>query len=260
MRRRIFEVDGLHVEVDFPNTAKGTALVAHGAGGSTNDPSIVTMRRALIDAGFASVVWDMRHTWESRSTGGCYRDMTATNCLEDFETVAAWTKKQEWFQTPYLVGGYSAGGFFSLLYALRHPAEVAGIFPFATVYSGPRWWVGKQETDLEAMRAWKRTGVRRRESTSRPGIIKELGFGLMEDYLDYDVLMDSDRIAVPVCLAVGTLDTSTPPAEQRLLRDALGNARTSYLEIDGMPHTPVDPTHLDALAEHLADWLRTNFS
>lgn len=260
METRTYDVDGLYAEADIPESARGWALVAHGLGGRADQRHLLALRRTLALAGYAAVSWDSRDTLESRSRGGSMAETTLTRHISDMEAIASWARSMPWGTGPYLVGGHSLGGFAALVHAVRHQDEVAGIFPVATVYSGPRWWVARQQRYPEEFRRWQREGVRYEASLRHPGKSKEVPWKLAEDYLRYDVLMDSDRITVPVCMAVGTLDDSTPPEEQRYLRDSLSNARVSYAEIPGMPHTPRSAEHIEALAEHLSAWLRENFA
>jgi pimeloyl-ACP methyl ester carboxylesterase len=238
------------VVVEEQQTTTKLAFVMHGLSGNKEEPHVRAMVEAFLEDGYTVVTWDAVHTF-GESEGGDYEDATTSNYYADLEDVIRWAEKQSWYSEPFVLCGHSLGGISTALYAEKYPEKVSALAPISTVVSGEL----SLETKAHDLEAWKRSGIK--VDMSRDGKLeKRLKWSHMEDRLKYDLLKDADKLTMPVLLAVGEKDTSTPPEHQQILFDALPGKKEMDV-VAGALHSFYEPHEQQELKQIVKQWLQT---
>jgi pimeloyl-ACP methyl ester carboxylesterase len=240
----------LAVVLELAEDPKGLGFVMHGLGGFKEQPHIQIFSKALIDSGYSVVLFDTTNTFGE--SDGRYEDATTTNYHQDLEDVIAWAEGQEWYIEPFILVGHSLGGISTALYAEHHPEKVKALAPISTVVSGQL----SMEADRGSreVKEWRESGWRVTESKSKPGIMKRLPWSHMEDRAKYNLIPDARNLTMPIFLAAGSEDDTTPFAHQKLLAEAV-TGDVELHEMEGAGHTFRDQYHLDELYELLRSWI-----
>jgi len=225
----------------------GLAFVMHGLGGSKDQAHIETFAKAFSNNNYSVVRFDTTNTFGE--SDGNYEDATTTNYYEDLEDVIRWSKKQDWYQEPFVLCGHSLGGICTALYAEKYSKEVKALAPISTVVNGEFSWRTRTKEELKN---WKETGWQIRQSFS--GITKKLKWSHMEDRLKFDLLKKVEKLTMPVIMIVGDMDDSTPPDQQKILFDKLPGRKELHI-IKGAPHTFRDPNHLEEIYQLMNKWI-----
>lgn len=233
--------------IDVIPNPKGIAFVAHGLGGFKEQIHIRSFAKALNQARYTTIRWDMTNS--IGESGGKMEDATITSYYEDLQDVISWAKQQSWFKSPFILCGHSLGGISTALYAEEHPEEVLGLAPLSSVVSGKLTF----ETE-KSLEDWKKRGYKMEMSRSKPGIMKKLKWSHMEDRLKYDLLPNAGKLTMPVILIVREKDDGTPARHQRLLFDAIPGDKKELHIVKGCPHSPVLPWHLNEFKTLLKTW------
>jgi uncharacterized protein len=238
--------------VEGPAVADKLAFVMHGLGGHKGQGHIRAIIDGLLVVGYRVVSFDATHTFGESE--GDYEDATITNYYADLEDVIAWASQQTWYHEPFVLAGHSLGGICTALFAEKHPDQVAGLAPTATVVSGQL----SLETyklfpeQRQGLEQWQRDGIK--ITRSRDGQREErLKWSHMEDRLKYDLLPQVHKLTMPVLLVVGEQDTSTPPVQQQILYDQLPGRKELHI-IPGAPHTFYEPAEHHQLKQLVQAW------
>ncbi|MDD5109870.1 MAG: alpha/beta fold hydrolase [Patescibacteria group bacterium] len=239
----------ISVIVEEATPARGLAFVMHGLGGFKEQPHLQVIADAFLRHGYTVVRFDTTNTLGE--SDGTYEQATTTNYLQDLEDVIVWASQQPWYHEPFCLVGHSLGGICTALYAQRHPRKVKALAPISTVVSRELSVAASGE---EAMALWKKHGWKVEESRSKPGVMKRLPWSFVEDGMQYDLLPKAKALTMPVLLAVGELDETTPAPHQKILFDALPGKKELHV-IRGAPHTFHDPKHLDAIKKIFDRWI-----
>lgn len=206
----------LTIIVDENLQPKGLAIVMHGLGGFKDQKHIVAFAESFKNKDFTVVRFDTTNSFGE--SGGNYEDATVTNYYEDLEDVIAWVKTQPWYREPFYLAGHSLGSMCIVLYSEKYPQEIKGLAPISTAVSGK---LSIEVNDKEYLEKWKKTGWREEKSESIPGLIKRLKWSHIVDRLKYDVLLNAEKLVMPVILIVGDKDERTPLRHQKILFDKL---------------------------------------
>ena len=239
------------VIVDKVENQKGLAFVAHGFGGFKDQPHIETMAKAFVDNGYTAIRFDAVNTFGEN--GGNVENANITNYLEDLEDVINWTKDKDWYQEPFCLAGHSLGSLTIAIYSELNSGKVMALAPTSTVVSGESYLnnLGKEE-----LAERNETGWQIKESSSIPGLMKKLRWPQFErEILKYDILVDSDKLNMPVLLVVGSEDDSTPPEGQKILYEKLNTDKEFHI-IEGSEHTFRDEEHLKQLYNIFDKWIK----
>ena len=78
----------------------------------------------------------------------------------------------------------------------------------------------------------------------------------MVDRLTYDLLPNAYLLTMPILMAVGDCDDSTPPDHQQLLFDALPWDKKKFHLIDNATHTFDKKENLDELYKIFDRWIK----
>lgn len=229
----------------------------HGLGGFKEQDHISIFAEALRDHNYTVVRFDTINTFGE--SDGNYEDATVTNYYADLEDVIAWAQTQDWYQEPFILNGHSLGGICTTLYTEKFPEKVLGLAPISAVVSGQLSLDAHQERNPEEVQGWKESGWRVSESKSKPGVIKKLKWGHMEDRLQYDVLPNISKLTMPVILIVGEDDPTTPPEHQEIFFNALPTIEKELHVIRGAPHTFREQHHLKEIKDIFDAWLQKYF-
>ena len=240
----------LITEIQTPQ--KGLAFIAHGLGGFKEQTHLQAISEAFLESEYSVVRWDAANT--IGESEGSMEEASITTYYEDLEDVINWSKKQPWYQEPFVLCGHSLGGIITALYAEKYPEKVKALAPISTVVSGKLSFDASKKKELEE---WKKKGFRLEESKSKPGVIKKLKWAHMEDRLKYDLLEDVGKLTMPVLLMVGEMDKVTPLGHQKILYDAIPNDKKELNVIKSAPHTFKDQEHLEEIKKIFLNWIKS---
>jgi dienelactone hydrolase len=233
---------------------QGLAFVMHGLGGNKEEPHLQVIGEAFAEQGFATVFFDSTNSFNE--SGGDYENATITNYLVDLEDVIAWSKSQDWFQEPFVLSGHSLGGICTALFAQQNPHMIKALAPISTVVSGElsvdaanRFYPGKIE-------AWQKNGIHVSKNEHMNNRTEKLLWSHMIDRKRYNLVLNAQKLTMPVLLVVGSEDTSTPPDHNQILFSALPEPKQMHI-IEGSGHCFRKPEYLVELKQVFLDWLKT---
>ncbi|MFH1510887.1 MAG: alpha/beta hydrolase [Candidatus Woesearchaeota archaeon] len=237
--------------IDRADNQKGLAFVMHGLGGFKEQPQIKTIVEAFLENGYTTVRFDTTNA--IGESDGKYEDATVTNYYEDLEDVIEWTRKQEWYNEPFVLAGHSIGGMCITVFSEKHKARVKAIAPLSVVISGTLFLATTKQEDLQE---WERTGVWQRNSHSKPGALLKLNWRqFKDDLLKYNLMSEAHSLTMPVLIIVGEFDDSTPPEHQKILYDILPGKKEMHI-IKGARHTFKEKRHLAELKVISCGWIQ----
>lgn len=242
------------VLIERADAQRGLAFVMHGLGGFKEQPHIAAIADAFKEKGFTVVRFDTTNALGE--SDGSIEHATVTSYHEDLEDLLQWAESQEWYQRPFVLAGHSLGGISTALYAEQYPEDVLALAPISTVVAGALTVENEREHDPERFAEWERTGWKKDESRSKPGVMKRLPWSHVEDRLKYDLLPEAHKLTMPVLLITGEKDESTPPEHIKILFDALPGPKEFHV-IKDAPHTFRDEGHLAELKSLISKWMDT---
>jgi len=237
------------------NEPVGTAFIQHGYGGFKEQDHVLKMKDAFLNNGFITFSFDTTNAFGE--SDGKYEKATLGLHYEDFEDVANWAQKQEWFVSPLAVTGHSMGGYSVARYAEEHPDKVAFCAPIAPIVSGKLSWETHKEFAPEEFEKWKEKGVLVKPSSTNPNNIKRSPWSHMEERLLHDLLPGAEKLAMPIFLYVGSKDTSIPPKHVQKLFDAIPGRKKTFVIAEGAPHTYRTEKDLSHLYESMDQWIKS---
>lgn len=179
---RIPVADGEAVVVDWYPPPAGTtpahaAVFVHGLGSNRRGDKALHFAERFHANGWGFLAVDLRGHGDA---DGTMHDLTMTRMLADLAAALGWLAERGVAGPPALIGS-SMGGAVIAWHHLEHPRGTGPLVMIAPSLQFPgrlAWELGPA-----AMEDWKRTGVRRWESD---WIDLEIGYGLMEDALNYN--------------------------------------------------------------------------
>lgn len=139
--------------------------------------------------------------------------------------------------------------------AEKYSEKVKAVALLSTVVSGALILEAQKQREPKVVKEWEKTGWLAKESNSKPGIIKYLKWNHVLDRLQYDLLPEAGKLAVPVLLIVGELDETTPFEQQKIFYDALPTGAKELYVIKSAPHTLRDEEHLKEIYIIFDKWL-----
>jgi alpha-beta hydrolase superfamily lysophospholipase len=240
----------LAVVVEENSAPKGLAFVMHGQGGFKEQPHIRTFIEAFKESGYTVVSFDTANT--IGESGGKPEKATITSYYADLEDVIQWASRQSWYDEPFVLVGHSLGGICAALYAEEHPDKVKALAPISTVVSGQ---LSMEASQGEKLETWKKTGLLKKDSNSKPGVTYILPWSNMEDRLKYDLLPAAAKLIMPVLLMAGDQDDSTPYEHQEILFKEIPEPKEIHL-IKGAEHTFRKAENLKEIKEIFLQWIQ----
>ncbi len=225
----------LVIRVDVPESPKKLVFIAHGQGGHIEQKHIQAFADAFLENGFRVVRFDATHS--IGESEGDIMDVTYTSYIEDLEDVINWARTQSWFQQPFALCGHSMGGTSTAWYAENHPSEILCIAPISAVINFRVYNDYKQAHDPGFMNEWEKKGYFESVSRSKPGVIKRVGWGVVEDLKKYDLLVNASRLTMPVLLMAGDQDTTTPYEQQLLFFSRIPSLKKKIVKVSHAEHS-----------------------
>jgi alpha-beta hydrolase superfamily lysophospholipase len=176
-----------------------SAVFVHGLGSHRRGEKAAYFAERFAAEGWGFLTVDLRGHGEA---DGSLRDLTMTRMLADLRVALDWLAAQGGGARPVLIGS-SMGGAVIAWHHVMHPRDTGPLVMIAPSLQFPgrlAWQIGP-----EAMEAWKRTGLRRFESD---WIDMEIGFGLMDDALNFDPQKLLVGYQAPTLILHGMKDTA----------------------------------------------------
>lgn len=226
--RRNLKVVGI---VETPEDPTGLAFIAHGQGGYKEQPHIQAFKTAFLENGFTVVLFDATHS--IGESEGDIENVTQTGYLQDLEDVINWAKEQQWYQKPFALCGHSMGGMSVTLYAEQHPKDVLALVPASPVVNHD---LAIKNVGHVFLKAWEAKGYFESESASKPGAVKRVGWGYVEDLKGHNLLSGAGALTMPILILVGDNDKATPLSNQQILFRAIPSVSKKIIVIKDADH------------------------
>lgn len=240
----------LSVLVEEEDNRRGLVFLAHGLGGFKEQVHIRAMAEACLEAGYTVVTYDAANT--IGESGGRVEDASLTSYFEDFEDVISWAKGQSWYKEPFVLVGHSLGAACSIMYTVKYPERVKAIAPISAFVAGKLY---ERTMPAEVLKTWQSQGYMEEESASKPGLVKQIPWGFIEDGRKYDLRELAPHVTCPALLVVGSADNETPVEVEEQLMEKLGGPKELRL-IEGSPHSMREPEHVAELKRIVAAWIQ----
>ncbi|MFC1721448.1 alpha/beta fold hydrolase [Patescibacteria group bacterium] len=263
LQEKLERPDPIRVLVDSSNGKKlsclvespdcdtcGVAFIAHGLGGFKEQSHITILTKAYYDQGYRVVRWDASNT--IGESEGNIKDATLTSYYDDMCSIVDWARTQEWFTKPFCVAGHSLGGACSILFAQQHPEDIKTLALISPVVSGKMTYDSWGD---DFMSEWKGKGYWKSESRSRPGVIKIINYGLVEDLMKFNAFEDIGKLTMPALMVVGEKDEDTPPHDCKMFFEKVPAEEKMYEVIDNADHNFRKDENLKSLHSVVSKWL-----
>lgn len=260
MKTERFEIKNRHglklvIQVDTPDNPTNLAFIAHGQGGFIEQKHIEAFTQAFLENDYRVVRFDATNS--IGESGGKIEDVTTTNYLKDLEDVITWARSQDWFKEPFALCGHSMGGMSTALYAENHPEQISLLIPASAVIN---YELSASTRDPNFLKNWQEKGYDDQPSFSKPGVMKRVGWGYMEDLKKYNLLKNADKLTMPVLMMAGDKDNGTPIRHQKLLLDAIPSENKKLIEVKDADHnyrgTDDYEASLDQIKAAISSWLK----
>lgn len=229
----------------------GLGFILHGHCSVKEVSRVRVMAEVFVDNDIIAVSFDATNS--IGESDGQPEKGTATGYYEDLEDVIKWASNQAWYQEPFHLAGASLGGLCVLLYAESFPNKVKALAPIVTSISGELTMETYEQQG--SLSDWKNSGWRSGTSNSRPGLIFKVPWSYMLDVLKYNVLIQTDKLTMPVLMVVGDQDESTPISHQKILFDRLPGKKEIHIIKDAV-HSPWNEAQLNEFKQIFDQWIK----
>ncbi len=233
------------------NSPKGTAIIEHGWGGHRNTTTVQAVKNAFLYSGFQTFNFDATNSFGESE--GDFEKSTMATFWEDFEDVAEWAKKQDWFVAPLAVSGHSKGGYAAVRYAEEHPQDVSFVVSIAPVVSGKLTLEAYKENDPVELAKWEKEGVLVR--TNAKGETRIQRWSQMTERFQHDLQPKAANLTMPILFIVGSEDKSCPPKHIQKLFDLIPGDKKSLQIINGAPHSFYKKEEQEECMRIIKEWL-----
>jgi esterase/lipase len=224
---------------------KGIVVLMQGMGEVKEELCIQTIAQSFRDRGYTTVRFDTAYTCDKDLNN--FENFTTSNYYESLEDVIKWIRKREWYKEPISMVGHSLGGLCSILYAEKHPTKVKAIFPVSTTISSK---LSLETFSPELLIHWEKEGILEWEDQ---GILKRLKWDFITDSLQFDVLLDIDKLTMPVFMISAENDTESPLTHQGILYNKISGKKYQTI-IRGAPHKIQEQNHLEEIKDAYDEW------
>lgn len=244
--------------IDHPANPSGLVFIAHGQGGFKEQTHIKAFTDAFLQNNFTVVRFDATHSLGESE--GDIIDVTYDSYVHDLEDAIRWAKQQSWFQSPFALCGHSMGAQSAVWYAEHHPGEVKLLAPMAPTVNQELYI---STLDDEYMRTWKENGYKELVSKSKPGVVKRVGWGVVQSLSKYDILPKADMLTMPLFMAVGEFDEPCPVKHQEQFMSAIPSASKRLVVVKGADHNYRDAStgeykeNLEIIKNELSNWIKS---
>jgi alpha-beta hydrolase superfamily lysophospholipase len=222
----------LVIQVDTPDYPKNLVFIEPGQSGTIDQVHITAFAEAFLENGFTAVRFDPTNSLGE--SGGDLINVTYDNYVEDLEDVIDWARTQDWFQQPYAVCGHSMGAQAAAWIAEQRPEEILLVAPMAPVVN---YELYLPTIDPEERKQWQKKGYQEAFSKSKPGVVKKVGWGVVESLKKYDIVQNADKLTMPVINIVGDKDQPCPLKHQQVFMDAVASNNKKLVVIPGAQHS-----------------------
>jgi len=246
----------LVIQVDEPENPKGLVFIMHGMSGFKEQYHIVAFKEAFLENNYRVVRFDATNALGE--SDGDMMNVTYDNYISDLEDVIEWARSQVWFQQPFALCGHSMGAQSTAWYAAHHPEEVSLLVPMAPPIN---YELYSATMDKNELREWRSNGFKLSNSRSKPGITKQVGWGVVESIKKFDLLPFANRLSMPVLDIVGSEDEPCPPAHQEIFMNHVGSEDKKLVVVPGLEHSYRNASTgraddgLDTIKDTLKEWL-----
>lgn len=226
--------------------AKGTFVLLHGIGGWKDQRVMQAIIDPVREAGYTVVTFDAADGANAPDSDSLHS--TPTGYLEDLEDVIAHIQNESWFSGPLSLGGHSLGALMSLLYAAKHPDDIATLILAAPAIS---WREYRHLVPVASV--WLASGKVRMPGPELRDYW--LGRAWLNDFLLIDAKEHALLIKARTLILMGSRDGLVGTvATHRMLSERIPGS--TYEVIEGADHT-FHP-HEEALAATIAAWLTSS--
>lgn len=230
----------------------GTAVLQHGYGGFKEQSHLKVLEKVLLKHNFQVFNFDTTNSFGESE--GKYKDARLGLHAEDFEDTVKWVLNQNFFSGKLLVSGHSMGGFSSTRYSFRYNENTDFLISFAPVVSGKYWVEAYNKYYPDLLKKWKKEGIVFEKSKSKPGLVKEKPYEVINEALNHNLLNEDKKIENALFIACSD-DTSCLPESIKKLYEETTSENKSFEILENCPHTPMKQKHLEDLEKIVDSWL-----
>lgn len=248
----------LVIQVDTSQNPKHLVFIAHGQGGFKEQKHIELFAQAFLENDFRVVRFDATNALGE--SDGDMMNVTYDNYVHDLEDVINWARQQPWFQQPFALCGHSMGAQSTAWYAEQHPDEVSLLLPMAPPVNSALFEKTRSKT---FMRDWREKGYWEMNSKSKPGVIKRVGYGVVESLHGFDLLPLAPNLTMPILIVVGQNDEPCPVAHQEIFMNKIASKDKKLVVKRGLDHnyrnaetSEYDASFLD-MKSIISQWIYT---
>lgn len=221
----------LVIQVDEPENPHSLVFIAHGQGGFKEQKHIEAFKDAFLENGFRVVRFDATNALGE--SDGDMMNVTYDNYVADLEDVIDWARTQSWFQQPFALCGHSMGAQSTTWYAEHHPKEVSLLAPMAPTVNHELYISTNDEEELQE---WQQKGYKVLQSRSKPGVTKQVGWGVVESLKKFDLLPLAHQLTMPVLDVVGEFDEPCPKEHQEVFVNKIASSDKQLVVIPEVDH------------------------
>jgi len=233
------------------NTPRGTCVIQHGWGGHKDKATVQSIKDTFLKAGFQTFNFDATHSFGESE--GNFEQSTLGSFWEDFEDVTNWVRIQGWFLGPLAVSGHSKGAYAAVRYAEEYPTDVGFVVAIAPVVSGELSFEAHKENNPEEFAQWEQEGVLTRIGSE--GDIKVQHWSQMKERLNHNLLVNAEKLTMPILFITGSKDTSCPPKHIQQLFDHIPGGNKTFEIIENAPHSFNTNTQQKECERIIENWL-----
>lgn len=227
--------------------AGGLAFIAHGLGGSSEQPLIKVVSNGLVKAGYRTIRWD-----SSNRIGGDGHILkeSVKSYFEDLDDVINWASSQEWYKEPFVLVGHSLGALEALIYAEEHHTRVKALVTIGAVISGKLTVINSLKPHVLGKLLKNYKGLKKTHTGTgiKPGFAKEL--------LKYDARKHSNNLTMPILMVVGEEDKTTPLKQQKAMFKKIPKGHKSLIVVPGAGHRFRERSSGPELEKTIYEWAR----
>lgn len=233
-------------------TVYGTALLVHGLAAWKEQPTLIVIADAIVNAGYQVLTFDGADAL--RGPDASYWNSTTTGYIADVEDVIEYMRSKEWYAGPLLLAGHSLGAMCAVHYARKYPSTPTKLLLVAPAIS---WRLDRSDNILRRIQWTMKVvkTVKEKERKTGEKFFNPLYPPWILDYFKYDTRKDAPHVHVPALIVSAGDDLIVAgPEAQTALTALFPDAKQVII-----PHAShIFHKHEKELADTIRTWLTSS--